>query len=200
VDYFARRVCEKLTLKYDGISEDSIKILQGMNWAGNVRELRNLVETMITLEQATYITPDILRRHIAPALPPGRRDPLASEVSLIPLRDYAEPRNIELELIFRTLLEIKNDITDLRRYFITLNAKLEDLKDKVLISEPIISISDEKDEEKFGEDILRLEDMEKQLITVALNKYNGNRRQAANALGISERTLYRKLDDYGIEN
>lgn len=199
IDYFAQKVANKLSLKFDGFSDDAVKILQGMNWAGNVRELRNLVETMITLEQATYITPDILRRHIAPALPPGRRDPLANEVSMIPLRDYAEPRNIELELIFRTLLEIKNDITDLKRYFITLNAKLEDLKDKVLIPEPVISYSDEKDEFKIEEDIIRLEDMEKKLISIALERFNGNRRQAAQALGISERTLYRKLEDYGLD-
>ncbi|TAL68690.1 MAG: sigma-54-dependent Fis family transcriptional regulator [Bacteroidetes bacterium] len=200
VEFFAQKVSEKLSLKYDGITEDAVKILQGMNWAGNVRELRNLIETMITLEQATYITPDILRRHIAPALPPASRDPLASEVSMIPLREYAEPRNIELELIFRTLLEIKNDITDLKRYFITLNTRLEDLKDKIMMSEPMISINDDNEEGKIGEELMRLEDMEKKLITLALEKYNGNRRHAANSLGISERTLYRKLDDYGIEN
>ncbi|MCL5990476.1 MAG: sigma-54 dependent transcriptional regulator [Bacteroidetes bacterium] len=200
VEYFAQKVSDKLSLKYDGISDDAVKILQGMNWAGNVRELRNLIETLITLEQATYISPDVLRRHIAPALPPGSREPLATEVSMIPLREYAEPRNIELELIFRTLLEIKNDITDLKRYFITLNAKLEDLKDKILMPEPVISYTDDKDDFKIEDNIIRLEDMEKKLITIALDRFNGNRRQAAQALGISERTLYRKLDDYGIDN
>jgi DNA-binding NtrC family response regulator len=199
VNYFAVKVCEKLGLKYDGISEDALKMLEIQYWPGNVRELRNLIETMITLESATFITPDILRRHIAPALPPASRLPLADEVSLVPVTGYGESGRPELELVFRTLLEIKNDISDIKRYLISFNSRFEDLKDKLISSETIEPLSFIQEADRLSDEELNLEEVEKKMIMQALKQFDGNRRQAAKALGISERTLYRKLVDYGIK-
>ncbi len=198
VNFFANKTCEKLGLKFDGISEDAVKMLQSQYWNGNVRELRNLIETMITLESATYITPDILRRHFAPALPPANKQPLADEVSLIPVTGSGESSRLELELVFRSLLEIKNDISDIKRFLISFNSRFEDMKESLMERETVEPVSIIQDDDVLKDEELNLMEVEKKLIAIALKKFGGNRRQAAKALGISERTLYRKLVEYDI--
>jgi len=198
VSYFAERISEKLGIRYDGISDDSMSILRNQPWPGNVRELRNLIETMITLEQATYITPDILRHYIAPALPPADRNPQPKDLSIVPISSSYEPKNLELELIFRTLLELKNDISDIKRFLINLNLKIDDVKEQFFTNTQFVGSADYEEVPSISDEELKIEDMEKKLIVMALRKHDGSRRQAAQSLGISERTLYRKITEFGI--
>jgi len=198
IDFFGSRVCQKLGLTYSGISNDALEILKGLPWPGNVRELKNMIETMITLEKIGYISPEILTKYIPAALPPHDDSPLPFEQSLvrIPHKDYSE--QFELGLIFRTLLELKTDITDIKSYLYRMNEKLESILANQALQDPIRPTIIEDTTEQLSFTNLSIEEIEKQLITKALEKHGGKRRSAAEELGISERTLYRKISDYGL--
>ncbi len=199
---FAKNVCNKLGIDFEGFSFEAINILQSMPWHGNVRELKNLIETMITLEEASYITSEALSKHVPRALPEAKLEPLSKEVALTPIRQ-AEERTIgscaDSDLILRTLLDLKNEVAEIKRYLHILSLNFRDFKNEMEECSQV-SHTIEDDEISFDfDDELNLGSVEKQIIELALKKFNGNRRRAAESLGISERTLYRKISDYGLK-
>ncbi len=204
VDYFAKRIAIKLSLDYEGISRDVMGFLMSLPWNGNVRELKNLVETVITLEKTTSLTPDIFQKYITRALPPHDTSSLPVESSLVHLPPQDEIGNFELGLIFKTLLELKNDLSDMKRGMHIMLNDLAEIKSKLRKDGfgnhdfgKVEEVQPEG-ENRPEEDLLSLEKMERKLIEAAIKRFDGNRRLAAETLGISERTLYRKLTDYGI--
>jgi DNA-binding NtrC family response regulator len=201
IEYFSRNVCEKIGLKFDGSSPDAIEILKHQAWPGNIRELKNLVETMITLEKASYLTPEIVRKYVKPSLPPHVDFPVMDTSSLvrIPKQDQTGNGQFELGLIFRSILALQNEISDVKTMLRHTMSDIEQIK----FSKNEIQyqkVEQVKTDEDYFENLenLKLEDIEKKLITEALRRYHNNRRQAANALGVSERTLYRKISDLEI--
>ncbi|MCX7735338.1 MAG: sigma-54 dependent transcriptional regulator [Candidatus Kapabacteria bacterium] len=204
VNYFAEKTCAKLGLKYDGISNDALLILERRPWTGNIRELKNLIETLVTLEQATFISQDILKRYIPLALPPKDIAPQPADKALVQYVDYEEPQKFELEIIFRSLLELKHDITNMFKYLRTLENKIDDIGLEIeelntyLISNNDLNKADT--DKKIDFNLLKLDELEKRAIIEALKSSSGNRRIAANLLGISERTLYRKINELNINN
>jgi DNA-binding NtrC family response regulator len=202
VDFFANKIAEANRMKYEGISNEAIRILQNLPWHGNVRELRNLIETIMVLEERSYIEAKDVKQYIPPALSApsiAENDP---QSALVPYKNYQEPEKFELELIFRTLLEMKNDISDIKRYLYNMNINYEEIKDEIskIRDEAIPTIHQEDVVTIIDDEDLNLEDAEKRLMINALDRFEGNRRKAAEALGISERTLYRKLSDYGLND
>ncbi|MFC2131463.1 sigma-54 interaction domain-containing protein [Bacteroidota bacterium] len=197
-EHFANKTATNLGIDFQGISADAMNLLKSLPWPGNIRELKNMIETLITLEQVSYVSSDVLRKHIPAALPAPNRNPISRESSIVPVTGITGSDNIELELIFRTLLELKNELTDIKQYIHSLSLHMGDMKNEI---ENAIQTSHKiEDSEIVFEDDLNLNKLEKQAIEMALLRFNGNRRQAANALGISERTLYRKITDYDIKD
>jgi DNA-binding NtrC family response regulator len=197
-EHFAKQTTRKLGIEYKGISAEAITMLRSFPWHGNVRELKNMVESLITLEQVSYIGTDVLRKYAPQALPAYKKQPIGKDSSLVHIptgRD--DTKAIEHELIFRTLIELKQEISDIKQFMHSLTFHIEDLKNELATtietSHKII------EDEIIYDDNLNLGSIEKQVITMALKRYDGNRRQAANALGISERTLYRKISEYDIK-
>lgn len=197
-DYFARKTCEKNNIEYRGISDESFSILQSLPFPGNIRELKNLIETVFTLERIDYLTNKVLRLYITPALPAYSYSEQAAETSIIPLKQYEEPHRFELELIFRALLEMKNDISDIKGAMKQLAMNMHDL------SLDIYQSQSNKEEQHLEEssdafETYNLSEIEKQVIEKALKQHQYNRKKTAKALGISLRTLYRKMNDYDLE-
>ena len=201
VEYFAKRSCEKLNFEYQGISPETIQILQELRFPGNVRELRNLIETIVTLERSGYITPEMIRHYITPALPPHDLYASSGRTSLVPYSEYEVPPKFEMEIIFRTLLELKNDMTDMKRGLHGLSMQLEELKAEAIDAQSLVKFpNDNYDNDEYSEKYsFNLVEMEKLYIQKSLDEHRGNKRKAAKALGISERTLYRKIQEYSIE-
>jgi DNA-binding NtrC family response regulator len=197
VNHFAGKIAKKLGFEYEGASDDAIQILKSLPWMGNVRELKNLIETVVTLEKASYLTPKILQKHIARALPAAEIKPVTASQSMIPITARDSGQNIEFELMFRTLLELKNDMADIKRYIHSLAVRMEDMHEDIRNLE-LNSNVDYEEVPSVNEDDLRIDEMEKKLIQAALKRFDGNRRLAADSLGISERTLYRKISEYGL--
>ncbi len=199
-EHFAEKVCDKINSDFMGFSKDALSILQTLPWQGNIRELKNMIETVVTLEKGAFITPELLKKYIPPALPEYRFEPAAKDVSLVRLQSDSAS-SADNALIFRTLLDIKSDISDMKRAMMQLGASMS------LIQEDIEEIKhrDEKIKPESGfsfidfNENLNLQDIEKYAIERALSKHDNNRRLAAQELGISERTLYRKIIEYGLE-
>lgn len=197
-EHFSNSVAAKLGIRFDGISPEAMNTLKSLPWHGNIRELKNMVETLITLEQVSFVTGDILRKHIPVALPPPDLNPIGRESALVPVTSSSNINNFEMELIFRTLLELKNELTDIKQYIHSLSHHMQDMKNEIedtLQTSHKIEVSNNLSYEGN----FNLANIEKHAIELALKGFDGNRRHAANALGISERTLYRKITEYDIK-
>lgn len=161
-----------------GLTERAMKKLVDYYWPGNVRELKNLVEQMVVLSAEKKIdTPDI-ESYIQ-----GR----SPERGEFPIRVGKSLDSAERELIYRAILSLKEDISELKEMF------REGSLVRSAIAVPLAG-----EEEKLPE-AGKLSEVEKELIQKILSQVGGNRRKAAEILGIGERTLYRKLQRYGLK-
>jgi DNA-binding NtrC family response regulator len=198
-EYFAQKTCERLGIPYKGFAIDAVNFLRGLPWQGNVRELRNLIETIIQLEKTGFLSLDIVKKYIPPALPPHIVVEQPKETSLLRI-ETAKEAQIGLEIVLRTLFELKKDVDLVKDALNELNSKIDSLNSNVMELKPnSYQIVDASDSLSFDRDNLNLEEIEKNLISFALKKFKGNRRLAAKALGISERTLYRKINQYNLD-
>ncbi|ROL59807.1 sigma-54-dependent Fis family transcriptional regulator [Bacteroidetes/Chlorobi group bacterium MS-B_bin-24] len=198
-EYFAQKTCERLGIPYKGFAIDAVNFLRGLPWQGNVRELRNLIETIIQLEKTGFLSLDIVKKYIPPALPPHIVVEQPKETSLLRI-ETAKEAQIGLEIVLRTLFELKKDVDLVKDALNELNSKIDSLNSNVMELKPnSYQIVDASDSLSFDKDNLNLEEIEKNLISFALKKFKGNRRLTAKALGISERTLYRKINQYNLD-
>jgi DNA-binding NtrC family response regulator len=181
--HFVDEISERDGIKYGGITPEAMEILHSFNWPGNVREVRNIAESMLVLQKGRKIGADDVRGILS------KHQPVSDDRSLpVPVGKSVE--QAERELILRALLDIKGNLIDLR----------------TTILEHLQSSGDGHGEQKESlvvpnspeQSSLSLEEMERRMITEALERYKGNRRVAARMLNISERTLYRKIKQYGL--
>ncbi|MEN6296017.1 MAG: sigma-54 dependent transcriptional regulator [Chloroherpetonaceae bacterium] len=202
-DYFAKQIAQHYGFEYNGISSDAIEILQNLPWQGNIRELRNFAEKVITLEKENFITLSILQKYLPPALPSasalfGMKE---QNIVLVPKQD--ESKNFESTLLLKVLFEIENSLSELKSQNAKLFSELNNIKKEIsnIPRNSLYEYQEVNDEEEISlKDNLNIEKSERKLIAEALQKYNRNRKQAASALGISLRTLYRKINQYNLED
>ncbi len=213
---FAADFAEKYRMPPLRLTEDAIRLLTEYRWPGNIRQLKNITEQISIIEQNKLITADTLRLYLPeitrPSLP-------------VLYKQENEKHFSERDLLYKVLFDMKKDITELKKIVIDILDKNSDdvamEKTKALL---VKHISDENlnpmkpaDEEmkivhnvketpdgdsfhpsEIIEESLSLQDKEKEMIRKALEKHNGKRKDAARELGISERTLYRKIKEYHI--
>ena len=204
---FIRDLSAQHERPFPGISAAAMEILVRYSWPGNVRELRNLVESMVVLSHGREIEPDDLPRPLREGggarFLPVRVGPVARE------SERAEGR--ELEFILRSLLELKLQVEELRR-------RMDDDRASAslgghrggFIGEVVATPSGgvthtagigPRDEVPPPNVVTvtpgtKMSDVERAVIQAALKEMRGNRRRAAELLGIGERTLYRKIKEY----
>ena len=171
---------------------EAIYILMEYHWPGNVRELKNFVERVITLERGEVITEEMALRHLD--LP--RRPHVADNPGAIVHLPGMTPEQAERELIYRALIDLRNEVGSLKEMVqrIAGPPPVEHVQRPALPAPQVDPI-----ELLVRKEDIRLEDIERRLILAALKRFDGNRRHAANALGVSERTLYRKLSEYKVD-
>ncbi|MEK7670592.1 MAG: sigma-54 dependent transcriptional regulator [Bacteroidota bacterium] len=179
---FVEELSAKNNVKFGGISDDGTQVLKSYHWPGNVRELRNVVESMLVLESGKYLQADDARKYLREYRQP------ASEVRNLPMITGKSVEQAERELILRALLEIKADIVDLKNALHEHSTAIANVVQQA--TDPMAIQPDSS---------LSLTEMEHKLIAEALLRFKGNRRAAARALNISERTLYRKIKEYDLE-
>ena len=211
VEHFAERTAEKIGVDFKGISNDALSMLQHLPWKGNIRELRNFIETLVTLERGAYITDVRLHSYIRPALPPAHTLDVAQDNAIVPLHASSPPPNSDAssiphrtasttdnELIYRSLLELRNEIADVKR---GLSVLADDMRSIVMSAKQNSNVTAAETTTTLTDSSWKnrtLSDVEKEMLQTALERYHGNRRMAAKALGIGERTMYRKMHFYGL--
>lgn len=188
VDYFTREFVRKNKLRVEGFTPDAIHELQNYSWPGNIRELKNFVETLLVLSRNKPITAQEVRAH----LPVDEFETVESNPLNLPVVTNKTVDQAERELIYRALLSLGIELTEMKKmlgsFMHHIDSKLEDLVNQ----KNHVEITD-------NDEILSLDEMERRMIKRALEKFHGNRKKIADALNISERTLYRKIKEYGLE-
>jgi DNA-binding NtrC family response regulator len=221
IEHFVRQAAEENDRPGVTVSPETMDILKGYDWPGNVRELRNLVESMVVLSPGGVIRPDDLPREVRPGT---QRVPLPAAIPPATRSDGGAVAGPELEFIFRTLLQLRIDVEELRRRFDEYRETHPELIRTgypwqlprateivhggqsiadVDAAEPT-DVEPADTDEDAEEDVvvyrsgMTLRDLEKAAITAALREVKGNRRRAAEMLAMGERTLYRKIKEYDI--
>lgn len=216
---FAVDFAEKYRSESVMLDEDAKTLLKNYHWPGNIRELKNIAEQLSVLSESNLVgaqeiislVPDIRTRHL-PSIAGSSASGTGGGESFQ-----------EREILYKVLFDMKNDLNDLKSLVHDLiqtnDLEIEgggswtpkavslpdswnpgpETKEEIEDSTPyIIHKQDEPEDVLILEDNLSLEEMEKVMIKKALNKHNGRRKDAAEDLGISERTLYRKINQYEI--
>ncbi|MFL2510779.1 MAG: sigma-54 interaction domain-containing protein [Candidatus Neomarinimicrobiota bacterium] len=200
VDRFALQFSRSNNIKYKGFTPESIKEMHSYHWPGNVRELRNFVESILILQKGERITAEMVSNQLAGDILENNQ----SNDSL-PVVLNRDPDQAERELILRQLLFLRQDIEDLK--LMMKESSFSDLNSARSINQSFDStihnneIINQDDNLIKGEAIgaFNTKDLEKEMIIRTLEHFNNNRRASAKSLDMSERTLYRKINDYGIE-
>ncbi len=213
---FASDAAEKYRMPGIQLEEDAQQILRNYRWPGNIRQLKNLTEQISIIEKNRTIDSATLMKY----LPQGP----ASDLPVLYKADDANRLN-ERELLYKVLFDMKKDMIDLKQLVMnliqaddTINSNLGEnthliqrlYKDFEEIKEPASSFIVPQADLPFGdpdsvqepeevEESLSLEKKEMEFIKRALLKHDGKRKDAARELGISERTLYRKIKEYKLE-
>ena len=200
VERFALEFTRSNDMVYRGFMPEAIRAMKNHPWKGNVRELKNFVDSIIVLEKGERITVEMVERQMG-FNPNETRDNLA-----LPVVMQQPPEAAERELILRQLFLLRQDVEFLKQ-LATQGPMVSDQ-----IGMPIMGHSSEHvtpslhiDEESalfiknssIGE--MNMDDLEREAIERTLKLFNNNRRATAKSLGMSERTLYRKIDQYGLE-
>ncbi|HUP88760.1 MAG TPA: sigma-54 dependent transcriptional regulator [Longimicrobiales bacterium] len=193
------------------ISPESLAILMQYDWPGNVREIKNLVESMVVLAPGRIIAPQDIPQEIRTLSPDNTK---LLPAPMLRVEDGGAPAP-ELEFIFRTLIQMRVDIDDLRRQFQSYQRNHPELPASEPVYHPmplvpsgrsldVIAPGPDVDDASDEEDVIvfrpgmTIQTLEKDAIVAALKSVAGNRRKAAEMLGMGERTLYRKIKEYGI--
>ena len=181
---------------FRGITPDAMQILVDADWPGNVRQLKNLIESMVVLAPEGEIRASDIPRDI-------RERTRALPVRIAPPSPAREVAGQELEFIFRTLVELKMQLEDLRgRIQERPSERVEviEVGGGSRLPEPDpLEATPEPDQPVIYKPGMSMSDVERAAIDAALRETHGNRRKAAETLGIGERTLYRKLKEYAID-
>jgi len=187
--YFAREVCEKNNIPFKGFTAEAFRLLEEYSWPGNIRELKNVIERVLILGKGEKIDDKLLVSHLKTNIPEDDRN--------LPVVLNKSPDQAERELIYRALVDLRLAVEDIRTFIRTnYNPPFKTIPNPIPTELPVTPI----DEPVLNEDTkFNLRDMEKILIEQALKEFKGNRRKAARALGIGERTLYRKIKEHNIE-
>jgi len=186
VNKFATDFSRSNLIEFKGFSERALHLLQDYSWPGNIRELRNLVEKVIVLERGNLVDEVVLRKYIT----------ISDEFDKqLPVRLEKPKDELEREFLLQVLLEIKSEISQLRELMLasapqrySLGAWRDELPQEY----------NTNGNSRNAQNPESVSDMEKEMIQSTLIKTGGNKRKAAKVLGLSERTLYRKINKYGL--
>ena len=188
VEYFAEEVGRHNAIRFQGFTEEAIHILEAHSWPGNIRELRHVIERAIILERGQTIDGLVMKKHIQEDSHPE---------NALPVLLHKSADQAERELIYRALVEIRMALEDLRRLIIGAFPMRIAGRDIGAGSE---DGSAQEENPVLEQEDLSIKNAEKKQIEKALEQFRHNRRKAAKALGMGERTLYRKLKEYGLED
>ena len=200
VERFALEFTRNNDMLYRGFVPEAIRSMKSHLWKGNIRELKNFVESIIVLEKGERITSEMVEMQL------GNKERDISKNDALPVLTNQPTDTAERELILRQLFLLRQDVEFLKQLASpsqstvgTINTSLIDTdKDRI---ESNLHIDEDSEffikNSSIGD--MTIEDLEKEAIIRTLKFFSNNRRASAKSLGMSERTLYRKINQYGLE-
>lgn len=216
---FAMQMAEKYRIPKVTLKEDAKSLLLHYKWPGNVRQLKNITEQMSILSEERELNAELLKKYIP-------EDPESTQLATIS-QPGQHSYESEREILYKILYELRGNVSDLRRDLTSLRKQLDDVHElnegiafkhnnfietatpsvPTLATDahaiPSIShnspIEAEAEEIKNEPESLNLSDLGRQMVEKALERNDGNRKKAAQELGISDRTLYRRIRQYGLD-
>ena len=200
VERFALEFTRNNDMLYRGFVPEAIRSMKSHLWKGNIRELKNFVESIIVLEKGERITSEMVEMQL------GNKERDISKNDALPVLTNQPADTAERELILRQLFLLRQDVEFLKQLASpsqstvgTINTSLIDTdKDRI---ESNLHIDEDSEffikNSSIGD--MTIEDLEKEAIVRTLKFFSNNRRASAKSLGMSERTLYRKINQYGLE-
>ena len=193
VAHFAAQFSPEGAHRFEGFGDAAMAVMLDYAWPGNVRELRNLIEHLVFLGPRRPIEPRDLYPHL-------ERPPLAERQ--LPAVSHRSGDPSERELIYFALLDLKREMAELRRLVEQRLPGAGPAPPTAVYPLPVMPVeadlAERADDATAVEPVRTLRDLEREAMTQALARVGGNRKQAAQLLGISTCTLYRKLDEYGL--
>jgi DNA-binding NtrC family response regulator len=204
---FAMQMAEKYRMERITLTDEAKQMLMRYKWPGNVRQLKNITEQISILSKERAITPEVLAKFIP-------QDKESTQLTVINNGNSDHSFENEREILYKILFELRGNVNDMRREMGELKKQLDDVR-ATPISRPIapmtpitpitpLSNFEDADAEEYIEpspeqENLNLNELSRQMLVKALERNNGNRSKAAQELGISDRTLYRRLKQYGLD-
>ena len=197
VERFALEFTRSNDIPYRGFMPEAIRRMKQYDWPGNVRELKNFVESILVMEKGERITVEMVEYKLGMSQPMGQNQNL-------PMLIQQSPEQAERELILRQLLLLRQDVETIKAMMGQGGATVQpvpfyqgsDVSD--LPKEMQIDENSHHSIRNTAIGDMNLEELEKEAISRTLQHFNNNRRAAAKSLGMSERTLYRKIDQYDL--
>ena len=217
---FASDFAEKYRMPAIQLTEDAKQLLLAYSWPGNVRQLKNITEQISIIETNREINASILKNYL-PEQNNAQRLP-----ALFGVKNESKSFESERELLYQVLFDMRQDVTELKKlvheimteraavgspavtpaaYYTPAPAVVASVPAAVpTIIHPSVKPApamddDIQDTEEYVEESLSLDEVEKEMIRKALERHHGKRKSAAKDLNISERTLYRKIKEYGLD-
>ena len=213
---FAADFAEKYRMPALILNDDAVRILVNYRWQGNIRQLKNITEQISIIEQNREITAETLAKYLP--------DTQYRDLPVLYRKDGDSKEISERDLLYKVLFDMKKDIHDLKqvvgeilqnedvskdiqksnaqlieKMYRNIEAADDEVKDIHLQKDLDDQLYEPIQESEVVEESLSIQDKEIDLIKRALAKHNGKRKNAARELGISERTLYRKIKEYNID-
>ena len=203
IERFGLEFSDQNNIPFKGFTSDAINLLKSYKWPGNIRELKNTVESLLVINKGERITPDMVNQQL-------NLEKVEVGNNLVPVNEESD--KIERELILKQLLFLRQDINEIKQYLLSSSSESEIIKTNPALFLPIdknksktVSVgNDIKDaqlraikDDVVGE--ITMSEIEREVIERYLKQFKGNRRKTAKALDISERTLYRKIKEYDLQ-
>ena len=206
IERFALEFTRENDIRYRGFTPDAVRLMKQYAWPGNVRELKHFVEKVLVLEKGERITADVINRELTDMF----SDDSSSNTAL-PIIVPKSSDKAEIDLILRQLFMLKQDTEMIQKLLVgstTVNSgapvgltEIQPMEQSIQMPEKSMEIIEEGyrfiRDDAIGDMLIK--DLEKEAIKRTLKYFNNNRRKTAKSLGMSERTLYRKIEEFGIE-
>ena len=195
---FALQFSRSNDIIFRGFTSDAYQVMKQYDWQGNIRELRNFVESIILFERGNRISSELVLKHLAV--------PAEESSHNLPVLVDKSSSQAERELILQQLLFLRQDMRDLKASLgnesLDRSGEIGTLQPRSALDSMVVSPTGEIQVEAIKSASIgdvSMKELEKEMIIRTLKKFENNRRKTAELLGISERTLYRKINEYGIE-
>ena len=194
---FSVDFCNRYQMPPLSLNEEATRLLQNAYWRGNIRQLKNLAEQIATIEMDHQINAETLQRYLP------KEEHQQGLVLRLPVQEHAgKDYSHEIGILYNMVMQNKKELEEIKALLENSHpldiSKSRDIEIPPTRTPDVVPTRDTEEITPIEEDNLRVDESEKELIRRALERTGGNRKEAAAHLGFSERTLYRKIKEYGL--